>query len=243
MLAWLGFMPVSAAAATTNPYVGSGYDVSFPNCGESAGNAGFAIVGVGGGRAFTSNSCAGSEWATAIKAGTPVSLYYNTGYAPSFAQQIISTCITDVNFAGAFGNLSGHRLAQAEQAWEIGCSEASYAASYAASLKASDGTPVSWWADVETGNSWSKNTTLNQFTLDGMSYFMNTATGAIGGGFYSSPSMWAKITGVSSGHWDTTPPMSGSWVAGGTCSSLMGGSDPWLIQTGTSNNIDQDKAC
>ncbi len=44
-----------------------------------------------------------------------------------------------------------------------------------------------WWADVESGNSWSSDTTDNDFTLDGLAYEMGTlttTTGA-GGGFYS----------------------------------------------------------
>ena len=168
------------------------------------------------------------------------SLYYNTGYAGSFARQIDATCASDATVQGSvFGKLSGHKLSQAQQAWEIGCSEASYAANYAAtSLGVS--TPASWWADIETGNSWSTNTILNQFALDGMSYFMSTKGG---GGFYSSPAMWAKITGSSS--WDTTPAMAGSWVAGTkVCAgATLGGTAAWLVQGGTSGGLDQDTAC
>lgn len=242
-LAWLGLLPISALAATSNPYSGTGYDVSYPNCSapQPPNGAGFALIGVGGGRAFTSNSCAASELKSA--AGLPVSLYYNTGYAGSFGRQIVKTCLNDVSNAGVFGKLGGHKLSQAQQAWEIGCSEASYAANYA-SNSLGESSPVSWWADVETGNSWSTNTSLNQFALDGMSYFMSTVGG---GGFYSSPSMWAKITGGP--NWDTTPAMSGSWVAGltscpsSTSSYVLGGVPTWLVQSGSIGGLDKDTAC
>jgi hypothetical protein len=243
-LAWLGLLPISAIAATSNPYSGTGYDVSYPNCTASQPPSGatFALIGVGGGRAFTSNSCAGSELKSA--AGLPVSLYYNTGYAGSFARQIDGTCLSDVSNAGVFSKLSGHKLSQAQQAWEIGCSEASYAATYAASSLGVSNPPVSWWADVETGNSWSTNTSLNQFALDGMSYFMSNNGNGVGG-FYSSPSMWAKIAGNSS--WNTTPAMSGSWVAGlqPPCSTspVLGGAPTWLVQSGSIGGLDQDTAC
>lgn len=244
MLAWLACLPTIASAATSNPYIGTGYDASYPNCNaaQPPTGASFGLIGVGGGRAFTSNSCAASEVTAAQSLTIKPSLYYNTGYAGSFARQIDSTCAGYVAKAGSvFGKLSGHKLSQAQQAWEIGCSEASYAANYAStstSIGSSD--PVFWWADVETGNSWSTNTTLNQFALDGMSYFMSTKGG---GGFYSSPSMWAKITGSSS--WDTTPAMSGSWVAGtSSCSgAALGGTGAWLVQGGLNGGLDQDTAC
>lgn len=242
MLIWLAFLPTMASAATSNPYSGTGYDASYPNCStpQPPVVASFGLIGVGGGRAFTSNSCAASEVQDANGLAIKPSLYYNTGYVGSFARQIDSTCAGDVGYASSvFGKLSGHKLSQAQQAWEIGCSEASYAASYAATIGSSS--PVSWWADVETGNSWSTNTSLNQFALDGMSYFMSTQGG---GGFYSSPSMWAKITGSSG--WDTTPPMSGSWVAGttGNCTgATLGGTSAWLVQSGKNGGLDQDTAC
>ena len=51
----------AAAAAVTNPYGAgtTGYDVGYPNCTETP-PGGFAIVGLGGGRPFTTNGCLGS---------------------------------------------------------------------------------------------------------------------------------------------------------------------------------------
>ena len=237
-----------AASAATDPYSQTpyGYDVSYPQCPggtEPAAPPGesytFAIVGVGGGRPFTSNSCAGTEAATAAGVGIAnVAYYFNTGYAGAYGRDINSTCSSDVsngNDDGVFAGIKGHVLAQDQKAWEIGCSEALYAQANAPAPA-----PTMWWADVETGNSWSTNTSLNQFALDGMSYFMSTKGG---GGFYSSPSMWAKITGSSS--WDTTPAMSGSWVAGtSSCSgAALVGTGAWLVQGGLNGGLDQDTAC
>ncbi len=67
-------------------------------------------------------------------------------------------------------NASPHEKKTDEQAWALGCSEADCASHV---LPAGD-SPTVWWADVETGNSWSTNTTLNDFALDGMSWYVTS---------------------------------------------------------------------
>lgn len=229
-------LQVPAYAATSDPYTSgsSGFDISYPDCSATlpSGDA-FAIVGVGGGRPFTSNSCAGSEWLKARTAtGSTPSLYFNTGYSGAYGRYVDSTCTSEVGSAGVFAGLVGHSLRQAEQAWEIGCSEAEYA------FVQEPGQPLLWWADVETGNSWSANPQLNRFALDGISYQVQALGG---GGIYSSPAMWAAITGDSS--WAPTPAVAGDWVTGASCSASFGGAPDWLSQGSAVNGVDADTAC
>jgi hypothetical protein len=229
----------SSVGAVTTPYYPSGsngYDVSYPNCSTPIPSSGFtfAIVGVGGGRPFTGNSCAGAEFSAASSpTAGDTALYFNTGYAGAYARDITSTCQTAVGSAKVFVGLKGHTLTQAQQAWEIGCSEANYA------LVNEPGTPVMWWADVETGNSWSTNATLNRYTIDGISSQMQAEGG---GGIYSSPGMWTKITGSTT--WEPTPPVLGTWITGGaTCTTGFGNVTTWVVQGGSVNGYDQDTGC
>lgn len=230
------------AWATTDPYsAGSlGYDLSYPQCpggtvpaAPSGDTYTFAIVGVGGGRPFTSNSCAAAEVAAAARDSiTNIALYFNTGYSGAYARNIDSACTTDVsngNDDGVFAGISGHALSADEQAWEIGCSEALYAQANAPT------TPSMWWADVETGNSWSTNTALNDFAIDGLSFQMQQAGTSGGGGFYSYTSAWTKIAGQ---NFLPTPPENGNWVAfAGDTLNLVSN---FVTQTGTSNGVDTD---
>lgn len=225
------------AGAATSPYSGSGYDASYGQCGATTYPPGFAIIGLGGGRPFTTNSCLTQEWAGAASAsasGTPStpSLYFNTGYAGAYGKDITATCQNAAPHAPIPPGTSSHQASVERKAWEIGCSEADYAVAKA------PGTPAMWWADVETGNSWSSSTTYNDFTIDGLSYAMSTLTGGVAGGFYSTPSMWTKIAGA---NFVSTPAITADWEPGGsTCpasgfslQSSSSYSPVWLVQDGT----------
>ncbi len=245
----VGLTPLTASAAT-NIYSGTGYDVSYPNCTDSVPyNPTFGIVGMTGGRPFSTNGCAATEWQTASKWSVGPSAYFNTGYAGAYAKSITGTCsglsqTTAVNL-GTFNGLKGHAISQAEEAWAIGCSEVDWAQSVLGGFTTS--APVMWWADIETGNSWSMNTSLNQFTIDGISYEMQHMTSVPGlGGIYSTVASWSKITGSAS--WTPTPPPSANWVAGVTnctnASSPFDTSVPaWLVQTSQTGSVDVDTVC
>lgn len=233
----------SSWAAASSPYTSAsgGFDISYPNCSATlpSGDS-FAIVGVGGGRPFTTNGCAAQEWSAAAAAtgGSTPSLYFNTGYSGAYSRHVDNTCASAVSKAGSVfsGLTTSHARSQAETAWEVGCSEADFAAANEPA-----GSPTMWWADVETGNSWSTNVSLNQYALDGMSYWMQNVGG--GGGFYSTPGMWAGITGNVA--FQPLPPASANWVAGGSCGSspAFAGTPTWLVQGGTSSGVDADLAC
>lgn len=240
-----------AAGAATSPYSGNGYDASYPSaqCGASAYPGGFAIIGLGDGRPFTTNPCLAHEWAMASASGTPTvpSLYFNTGYAGAYAKQITTGCKDAAGSAPIPAGTSGHQKSVEQQAWEIGCSEAAYAAAH------EPGTPAMWWADIETGNSWSANTTYNDFTIDGIAYRMSGLPAGAGAavGVYSTPAMWNQIAGPG---FVSTPAVTADWQPASTCpasgftlQSASSHSPVWLIQNGTitvnSVSYDSDQAC
>jgi hypothetical protein len=242
--ALLTVMQAPAGAATgANPYRQAGYDASYPSaqCGAGAYPAGFAIIGLGGGRPFTTNACAAHEWVLAPAALLAPSLYFNTGYAGAYTKKITAGCQAAVGHAPIPAGTPRHQKTVEEQAWEIGCSEAAYAAAN------EPGTPAVWWADVETGNSWSVNTTYNDLAIDGIAYEMSglsTTTGA-GFGFYSTPAMWSRIAGAG---FDSNPAATADWQATAACPGLGFSDSPvWLIQTGavTANGVSfsADQAC
>ena len=211
LVAMTGVVPLAqSAGAATISYSGSGYDASYPQ-GNSTPPLGmtFAIIGVTHGRPFTTNPYASNQFGS-VTAG-PNSLYFNTGYALAYAKSDTTTCTSGslkYNPAGA----SGHTLSALRAAWAIGCSEASYAVSN------EPGIPAMWWADVETGNSWSNDTALNQATIMGIVDEMTGHGNLIG--IYSTPSMWASITGSNF----VVPGVSGDWQAGlKTCTASTTG--------------------
>jgi hypothetical protein len=239
------------AGATTSPYAGSGYDASYPaaQCGATVYPGGFAVIGLGGGRPFTTNSCLAHEWALASRSGTPAtpSLYFNTGYAGAYRKQVTQACKGAAGNAPVPPGTSAHQASTERQAWEIGCSEAAYAAARA------PGTPALWWADIETGNSWSTNITYNDFTIDGLAYEMSGMSSASGPavGVYSTPAMWNQIAGPG---FVSTPAITADWqpaascpAAGFTLQAASSYSPVWLIQDGTvtvdSVAYDSDQAC
>ncbi len=216
LVAITGIVPLAQrAGASSYMYSGTGYDASYPQ-GSSNPPSGmsFAIIGLGHGRPFTTNQYAGTQWGLAIKAGLTPSAYFNTGYALAYAKSDTATCKT--NSTSYQPKSSGHALSALQAAWAIGCSEADWAVS------TEPGTPAMWWADIETGNSWSTDTALNQATITGMITEL-TATN-IPVGIYSSPSMWTSITGSG---FAVPSSVAGDWQAGlKSCSSTSSGLTP-----------------
>ncbi len=257
-----GLMPVSAT--TTNPFPSSstGIDVSYPNCGKPlpSSSSTFAIVGVTDGRPFTTYKCLSGLWKSAPLTvigpeSYQPSAYFNTGYSGAYGRDINVQACGNPGGSGFNPGLTAHAQKQADQAWEIGCSEASYA--YATLAKAATTQPFMLFADIETGNSWSSNVTLNQYAIDGISWGMahTGSTTSNSWGIYSSRSMWTTITG--SAKWSpttttksTTPAVTANWVTGleGGCPNSSTGSvfdtavSTWLSQV-TTGSIDTDKLC
>lgn len=109
-----------------------------------------------------------------------------------------------------------------------------------------------WWADIETGNSWSKNPAFNQATILGMATEIE-ATG-VPFGIYSTPSMWTSITGTGfvvsgvAGDWQAALPKGCPSTAVGFTLTTSSTFAPLLVaQTGTTTagttTYDVDEAC
>jgi hypothetical protein len=245
-LAAIGFLATAllapfgpAALAASDPYASTsvGYDVSFPDCskviGPTATNGkayAFAVVGVTGGRPFTNNSCLGSEFQAVVAKGLQPSLYMNTAgpVGPN---------------AKKYENMGPKSCSKNDRvclAYNFGYQMAIAAHNYAASQGASAST---WWLDVETANSWTKNTSENTSTLQGAIDAL-TALGSATVGVYSVQSEWATITGSA----QLGVP---AWVAGasslnaapGLCSpASFAGGPVWLVQS-FGGTYDEDYAC
>lgn len=226
-------------AARSDPYHAGthGFDVSFPNCTARLGHGRvFSVVGVSGGRPFTTNPCAAPEWRASVAATRlRPALYFNTSYAAGYSRAIAPWCATTASGAGVFGGFRGRGLVIAREAWEIGCTEVR------AAFATAPGTPRMWWADVETANEWSPNPRINRMTLDGISAAMRAAAGAIPTGIYSAPRMWASLTGSEA--WSPRPRPDGMWIAGGSCGTVLARTRAWLSQGGLVYGVDADAAC
>jgi hypothetical protein len=173
----------------------------------------FGIIGVDSGRPFISiqspgNPCLANEYRHAPKG----SLYVNTGYDPSYTDTNHTTSSCSTQSVA----ISGSAAQQA--AWAVGCSEAQGDYTYASGQGITS--PVSWWLDVETANSWCgqpgtacTDKSLNQYTIQGL---IDTFThiGAVPVGIYSNQGLWTAIVG--------NLPVTGAtsdWVASGTSSA------------------------
>jgi len=228
------------AAAAFDPYSGSGYDYSYPQCGSAAPSGlSFGIAGVNAGYPFTYyNSCLATQYAAAAQTAN-ASLYINTGYDPSYAA--VDGRHTEQDCATASAQVNATAAQQA--AWAVGCSEAERDVAYAASQGAT--APSAWWLDVETGNSWSTtDLSLNRYTLDGLIGRLRSAT-AVPVGIYSTSTQWNAITG------GYRPAVDATWVATGqrtakrartacTAQSFTG-APIWLVQYLAA--YDHDLAC
>jgi hypothetical protein len=177
------------AALPDRPLVG--VDVSYPQCGGPlpAGQA-FAIVGVNGGSAATTNPCLAIllEWAEQSIGGTvhdDVQLYVNTGNPaggdlwPRAGSNRYGDC------DGSNSTACAYQYGW-DRAWEDATLRGiSYPEQYM------------WWLDVEIANSWDYSDgggVRNAAVLEGMTEYF-TAIGSRGVGLYSTAYQWGYIVG------------------------------------------------
>ncbi|MEY2568568.1 MAG: hypothetical protein QOE35_3097 [Actinomycetota bacterium] len=213
---------------------GTGYDVSFPQCGGAyPAKPAFGIVGVGGGKAFTHNSCLASEYAWAAGATKPAAFYMNTGNPGT-----LSTRWTLPGPSACSGSSSDSGCAY-NYGWNNAADALTYASQQTSSATAA---ARAWWLDVETANSWSTNTGLNVTTLQGSVDYLR-AQGVTVVGMYSTTAMWKQITG------GAAMPVP-AWVAGAStkaqaksfCGKGFTGGGVRLVQF-PSGGFDGDVAC
>jgi len=222
------------ASAATNPNVG--YDVGYPQCGgQLPAGAAFGIVGVNNGLPFSANPCLATQFAWAQQS---VPQFYMNTANPGTATTIFSW----------YGQKSPDPACgpsnEAACAFNYGFNAAKHAFEHAQRQTGAAG-KWSWWLDVETDNSWSSNTTLNQADLIGSFAFLRSQGVPVGA--YSTAYQWGRITG--SAQWPDVP----VWVAGarnggqaatwcGADSSFTGG-PVTLVQWVESKVIDANHAC
>ncbi len=244
---------------TSPPPAGTGYDISYPQCGKTYPSAqAFGVVGVNGGLANDPNGCLSSElsWAAASPglsspSQPPASLYLNTADPGNGVADWPKS-----GTGGSYGTCDG--------SWSTACAyvygEQRSTYSYGlVSPYASTVNPATapWWLDIETVNSWATPSNnpnwaaLNIATIQGFVAGLQSAgaTGSIG--FYSTGAQWNTITGLnastSPGYFPTSEP---DWVAGAgsysqaqsNCSASFTGGRVALAQFPW-NGFDADLAC
>jgi hypothetical protein len=240
----------AAAAGAAPPAAGTGYDVSYPQCGRRLPAPGaFAIVGVNGGLPYSANPCLAAQYrwaATSSGEGPKASLYINTanpGPAVSShwptGQQAPKACDGTWSTACAYDygwNAAGDAFATA-----------------AAALTTQIAASVPWWLDVETANSWNgQDLTTNTAALRGYLDRLAALAPSQPIGIYSASGAWATITGAAAPTSPINQPFATipNWVAGATaktapgfCTSRSFTGGPVRYVQYVSGGIDHDYAC
>lgn len=187
--------PLSASAAT---YTVVGNDVSWPQCGKTLPSGQqFGVVGVNDGLANTTNPCFAAEWAWAT-ASKPV-----TGQQQEVAQLYVNTA--NPGKQGAWWPKSDTTLDQGAVTDNpygkcTGRQDAACAYVYGTQMARKDATgrgvpagPHMWWLDVETSNTWSKDTGANRADLEAMVTVLQKY-GTVG--IYSTSYQFGRIAGT-----------------------------------------------
>jgi hypothetical protein len=169
---------------------GAGHDVSHPQCGAALPESStFGIVGINGGRPFSTNPCLTTQYSWAVGRPSDAAIYVNTGnpapssdyYWPSSGSSDPALCTdsastTDPGCAYDYGwHAAGNALVTGKRLGDAVMAH-------------------TWWLDVETTNTWNGDTTSNTAMLQGMyDYLRSHGVGNVG--LYSSAYQWKRITG------------------------------------------------
>lgn len=191
-------LAIAAAALLATPALAytpgaTGFDISYPQCGAAAPSGSFAIIGVTGGRAFSTNPCFDDEYRKALAAvgAGQVSVYMN-----------LNAAIGSSASNGATGPRGTCPKSDKDcQAYNYGANAAEAAHTYASK----SGQFSTWWLDIETANSWNAKDALNRTTIQGAVDALKKKSIQVG--IYSAPYAWNSITGG----WKNGMPV---WFAG-----------------------------
>jgi hypothetical protein len=207
-----------ASASTAFTWTVNGaYDVSYPQCTSTLPAAASAsVVGVNGGKVLSANPCLGNQIGWAY--GHGLQLYANTGDPGSAVSSHWPT-----------GQSSPENCTSTDQnstacSYDYGYNAALDSFNDAATAVAGTSinpASVTWWLDVETGNSWETlesaygQTTQSQTNdiaaLQGEVYGLQSR-GVTIVGFYSTSYQWGQITGGTGSTFGSAP----AWLAGYT---------------------------
>jgi hypothetical protein len=212
----------NGAASSTTSFtwtVNGGYDISYPQCSTTPPPpANASIVGVNDGIVFSANPCVGSQANWGNSHG--LQFYANTAdpgpayssHWPTSGQALPEDCTTTDQNSTACSYDYGYNAALD---------------SYNDATNAVAGTninpaTVTWWLDVETGNSWetleskygqtaqskANDTAALEGEVAGLQKEGVTTVGAVG--FYSTSYQWGQITGGTGSTFNANP----AWLAG-----------------------------
>ena len=199
---------IGAASPAQALELGSGYDVSYPQCGATLPTDGaFKIVGINGGLVFSENTCLDEQltWA----GGTSAQLYINTGNlgpTSSFwptGQNSPRVCSAETpDSTGCAFNYGYNAAKDSYQRVQAAYTRLGLTKSPA---------QTTWWLDVETSNSWRGSlwvestpaltgtdaTSRNIASVSGAVHYLQSVAKITKLGIYSTPYQWGQITGSS----------------------------------------------
>ena len=178
--------PAGPANATASEFTGpqfsypiggtTGWDISWPQCdnGERPqGAMNFSIIGVNGGKMFTTNKCLKEMFSWANNGRTLPQVYVNTSGLPDgWTSPLCAKTDLPCN------------------AYNYGYEGAAFAHRYA---KSQGVDPQYWWLDVETGNYWTADHFLNERVIAGAIEYLQETGHTLG--LYSTPRQWGIIAG------------------------------------------------
>jgi hypothetical protein len=225
---------LSGIARAYGPYPGgaTGTDVSWPQCdkGLPSSPQSFAIIGVGGGRAFYQNPCLISEYSWGQSAPTAPTFFINlnsVGGSTAFKAN-----------AGPRGNCTAND--DMCHAYNYGWNDARLAY---ADAQSQETTASMWWLDVETDNDWSSNLPVNAQVIQGAIDYLKSQGRSVG--IYSTSKQWGQVAGSYNPGlpvWVAGAPDAGSAPGYCTAADAFGGGQVWLVQV-TGDQFDNDYAC
>jgi hypothetical protein len=240
---------VSASATARPAPLSVGFDISFPQCGGPEPNApAFAMLGVTGGRTFSSNPCLARQYVWALTATSVVhprvSFYMNTANPGPEASSRWPR-------AGTLAPQPCDGTWSAACAYDYGWLAAQDAYARARGV-AGDGAALSpWWLDVEVANSWSEDSITNAADLQGaIDYLRSVRVGVVG--IYGLAADWETIAGAPAPTAAPNAPFSllPNWRAGPStgadaptwCTGTVTGGRVAFVQY-PSNGFDANVAC
>jgi hypothetical protein len=193
-----------------------GYDVSYPQCGRSLPtNPAFAIIGVNGGNAASTNPCLADQlvWGSTSTSSTnqpKLQLYVNTANPGEVIGDVSTWPTNNLDLNNFEPNNKYENTCTGKNdlscSWLYGWNRALEAAEnrFAEAARVARVSEVTseyvWWLDVETMNTWQSGTPealkRNVATLEGMvSYFISQGVPKENIGLYSTAYQWGVITG------------------------------------------------
>ncbi len=229
-LAFLILLTTSHVDAATPP----GLDVSWPQCDKPLPTTplGFVVVGVDGGKAYTTNSCFSRQYKWASSSGTLPSLYM-TLRSPQGSS-------LSKGMSGPYGSCSTANDACIASNYGYNAAKEAYAHAQAQVLPSAS---TMWWLDIETQSHWSKDKPLNAKVVQGAIDYLNQKGVPLG--IYSTKRQWFEIVGSFS-------PGLPNWIAGAhdaadaptMClpSNVFGGGTLWMVQY-IANDLDHNYLC